>query len=245
VKRINSILFVFVFLGLYLFTYNLDSSILDKEIKKKISTSITISKPSWKIEIQNTKDSFELHSLNATQEENKGVFLLEEPFFSSYRDKNFKSSASSKLATLDLSENKLVMRNSVQLTITETDQKIDLFSENINFDMRNKTFSSKTKVQMKNNSFKLNSKGFEFLQNSNGANELLFSKANFEENSAFKDNFYGKANLIIYKSSSDTFTLKGSAEIQLESTLVTAEEIEFNFKTKKIISSKKSKIIKS
>jgi len=39
--------------------------------------------------------------------------------------------------------------------------------------------------------------------------------------------------------------LKGSAEIKLESTLISAEEIEFNFKTKKIISSKKSKIIKS
>ena len=73
----------------------------------------------------------------------------------------------------------------------------------------------------------------------------IFSKAAFEENNASKANFYGEADLIIYKSPSDTFTLKGSAEIKLESTLISAEEIEFNFKTKKIISSKRSKIIKS
>jgi len=243
VKRISSILLVFVFLGLYLFTYNSNSSVLDKQIKKTILTSVY--KPSWKIEIQNTEDSFELHSLKATQEENKGVFFLDEPIFRSYRDNKFKSSASSAHATLDLSGDKLVMINSVHLIITETDQNIDLFSENINLDMRNKTFSSNNKVQMKNSSFKLNSNGFNLLQNSNGANELIFSNAAFEENNASKDNFYGEADLIIYKSPSDTFTLKGSAEIQLESTLINAEEIEFNFKTRKIISSKKSKIIKS
>ena len=217
--------------------------VLNKEFKQTIFTSV--SKPTWKIEIQNTKDFFELHSLKATQEENKGVFLLDEPIFRSYWDNKFKSTASSVNATLDLGEEKLLMTNNVHLTLTETDQKIDLFSEKINFDMRNKTFSSKNKVQIKNTSFNLNSNGFDLFQNSNGVNELIFTKAAFEENNASKDNFYGEADLIIYKSPSDTFTLKGSAEIKLESTSISAEEIEFNFKTKKIISSKKSKIIKS
>jgi lipopolysaccharide export system protein LptA len=76
-------------------------------------------------------------------------------------------------------------------------------------------------------------------------NELIFSKAAFEENNSSKNSFYGEADLIIYKSPSNTFILKGSAEIKFESTLISAEEIEFNFKTKKIVSSKKSKIIKS
>ena len=242
-KRISSILLVFVLLGLYLFTYSSNSSVLDKEIKQTIFTSV--SKPSWKIEIQNTKDIFELNSLRATQEENKEVFLLDEPIFRSYWDNKFKSIASSMNATLDLGKEKLLMINNVHLIFTEKDQKIDLFSEKINFDMRNKTFSSKNKVQIKNTSFNLNSNGFDLFQNSNGVNELIFTKAAFEENNASKDNFYGEADLIIYKSPSDTFTLKGSAEIKLESTLISAEEIEFNFKTKKIISSKKSKIIKS
>jgi len=243
VKRISSILLVFVLLGLYLFTYSSNSSVLDKEIKQTIFTSV--SKPSWKIEIQNTKDFFELHSLKATQEENKGVFLLEEPIFKSHWDDKFKSTASSLYARLNLSKDKLVMTNSVHLKITETDQNIDLFSDNINFDMRNKTFSSKTRVKIKNTSFKLNSNGFDLFQNSNGVNELVFSKADFEVNNASKDNFYGEADLIIYISPSDTFTLKGSAEIKLGSNLISAEEIEFNFKTRKIISSKNSKIIKS
>jgi len=243
VKKISSIFLFFVFIGLYLFTYNSNSSVLNKEFKQTIFTSVF--KPSWKIEIQDTKDFFELHSLKATQEENKAVFLLNEPIFKSYWDNKFKSIASSKNATLDLGEEKLLMTNNVHLTFTETDQKIDLFSDKINFDMRNKTFSSKNRVQIKNTSFKLNSNGFNLFQNSNGVNELILSKAVFEENNASKDNFYGEADLIIYKSPSDTFTLKGSAEIKLESTLISAEEIEFNFKTKKIISSKKSKIIKS
>ena len=242
-KRISFILLVFVFLGLYLFTYNSNSSFLDKEIKQTLFTSV--SKPSWKIEMQNTKDYFELHSLTATQEENKGAFLLDEPIFRSYWENKFRSTASSVYAILDLDEEKLFMTNKVHLTITERDEKIDLFSETINFDMRNKNFRSKNQVQMKSTSFKLNSNGFDLFQNLNGVNELIFSKAAFEEDNAAKNSFYGEADLIIYKSPSDTFTLKGSAEIKFESTLISAEEIEFNFKTKKIISSKRSKIIKS
>jgi lipopolysaccharide transport protein LptA len=148
-------------------------------------------------------------------------------------------------AILDLGEEKLLMTNNVHLTITEEDEKIDLFSEKINFDLRNKNFRSKNQVQMKSTSFRLNSNGFDLFQNSNGVNELIFSKAAFKENNTTKNSFYGEADLIIYKSPSDTFTLKGSAEIKFESTLISAEEIEFNFKTKKIISSKRSKIIKS
>ena len=98
---------------------------------------------------------------------------------------------------------------------------------------------------MKSTSFRLNSNGFDLYQNSVGENELIFSKAAFEESNVSKNSFYGEADLIIYKSPSDTFTLKGSAEIRYDSSLISAEEIEFNFKTKKIISSKISKIIRS
>ena len=242
-KRISFILLGFVLLGLYLFTYDSNSSFLNKEIKQTLFTSV--SKPSWIIESQNTKDSFELHSLTATQEENKGVFLLDEPIFRSYWENKFKSTASSVYAILDLDEENLLMTNNVHLTIKETDKKIDLFSEKINFDIRNKNFRSENRVQMKSTSFRLNSNGFDLYQNSVGENELIFSKAAFEENNTSKDSFYGEADLIIYKSPSDTFTMKGSAEIKFESNLIIAEEIEFNFKTRKIISSKKSKIIKS
>ena len=114
-KRISFILLVFVFLGLYLFTYNSNSSFLDKEIKQTLFTSV--SKPSWKIEMQNTKDSFELHSLTATQEENKGVFLLDEPIFRSYWENKFKSTASSVYAILDLAEEKLLMTNRGEIDI--------------------------------------------------------------------------------------------------------------------------------
>ena len=70
--------------------------------------------------MQNTKDSFELHSLTATQEENKGVFLLDEPIFRSYWENKFRSTASSVYAILDLGEEKLLMTNNVHLTITES-----------------------------------------------------------------------------------------------------------------------------
>ena len=92
--------------------------------------------------MQNTKDSFELHSLTATQEENKKVFLLDEPIFRSFWENKFKSTASSVYAILDLDEERMLMTNNVHLTITEKDEKIDLFTEEINFDMRKKNFRS-------------------------------------------------------------------------------------------------------
>ena len=171
--------------------------------------------------------------------------MLDEPIFRSNWENKFKSSASSVYAILDLGEERLLMRNNVHLTITEKDKKIDLFSEKINFDMRNKNFLSKNKVQMKSTSFKLSSNEFNLFQKLNGVNEFIFSKAAFQESNPSENSYYGEADLIIYKSPSDTFIMKGSAEIRFESTLISAEEIEFNFKTKKIISSKKSKIIKS
>ncbi len=195
--------------------------------------------------MQNSEDSFELHSLTAIQDENKGVFSLDEPIFTSLWGNKFKSTASSVYAILNLNEEKLLMTNNVHLSILETDQKIDLFSEKINFDMKNKNFHSKNEVQIKSASFRLNGNGFNLYQNSKGVNELVLSKAAFEENKASKDSIYGEADLIIYKSPSDIFTLKGSAEIRYDSSLISAEEIEFNFKTKKIISSKISKIIRS
>ena len=156
-----------------------------------------------------------------------------------------KNSASSVNAIFDLGEEKLSMINNVHLTISERDQKIDLFSEKINFDLKNKKINSKHEIYFKSASFKLNSKGFNLFQNSEGRDNLLFSKASFEQTNKPHNGFFGKADLIIYKSPSETFTMKGSAEIKLNSTSITAQEIEFNFRTNKIVSSKNSKIIKS
>ena len=62
--------------------------------------------------------------------------MLDEPIFRSNWENKFKSSASSVYAILDLGEERLLMTNNVHLTITEKDEKIDLFSEKINFDMK-------------------------------------------------------------------------------------------------------------
>ncbi|MFM1569727.1 MAG: LPS export ABC transporter periplasmic protein LptC, partial [SAR86 cluster bacterium] len=110
-KRLSFLLFAFIFIGLYLFIYDPNSSFKEQEIKQ--TQFFSVIKPIWKIQIQNTKDSYELNSLKALQEENKEVFLLDEPIFKTYRDNKSKSSASSVSAVFDLGNELLIMTNNV------------------------------------------------------------------------------------------------------------------------------------
>ena len=107
------------------------------------------------------------------------------------------------------------------------------------------SITSKNEIELNNSFLKLQGKGFEFNQDKNGQSELTLTEVYFIQDNDSGNNLFGKADLIIYKSSSDIFTMIGSAQIKDESSVINAEEIEFNFKTKNIVSSKKSKITKS
>ncbi len=242
-KRLSFLLFAFIFIGLYLFIYDPNSSFKEQEIKQ--TQFFSVIKPIWKIQIQNTKDSYELNSLKALQEENKEVFLLDEPIFKTYRDNKSKSSASSVSAVFDLGNELLIMTNNVHLTISEKNEKFDLFTKKLNFDFKKGSITSKNEIELKNSFLKLKGKGFELNQDKNGQSELTLTKVYFMQDNDTGSNLFGKADLIFYKSSSDIFTMIGSAQIKDEFSVINAEEIEFNFKTKNIVSSKKSKITKS
>ncbi len=200
-------------------------------------------KPFWRIE--NSSGFFELSSLKLVEEDKEKNFLLYEPLFKSFVQGNTQSSASSVSASLHLPEESLIMRNNVHLTVSETEDKIDLFTDSLSVNLKNKTYSSDNKVMVKNSSLNLISSGFSITTNSSGiGKEISFDNAHFVNNET-ENKFQGKADLIIYRSPSEILSMKGSAEVNINSSIITAEEIEFNFKTKKIISSKKSKIIKS
>jgi len=243
VKKVSFLIFGFISLGLYLFAYDSNSSFNAQEVTHAQFFSAT--KPNWKIRTLNAKNSYELNSLKAFQEENKKVYLLDEPILKAYWENQSKSTASSISAVFDISNEILIMTNNVHLTISTMDEKIDLFTKKINFDFKKRSATSKNEVELKNSFIKLEGKGFEFKQDKNGQGELTLNKVYFVQNSNKGNNLYGSADLIIYESSSDIFTMKGSAQIKDDSSLINAEEIKFNFKTQNIESSKNSKIIKT
>ena len=241
-KKISFFIFTFISLGLYLFAYDSNSSFIANEVTQTQFFSTT--KSSWKIQTLNAKDYYELNSLKAFQEENKKVYLLDKPIFKAYSENQPRSTASSSRAIFDLSNEMLIMTNNVHMTISEMDEKTDVFTKKLNFDFKKRSITSKNEVKLKNSFIELEGKGFKFNQDKNGQTELTLNKVYFVQNNE-GNNLYGRADLIIYESSSDIFTMKGSAQIKDQSSLFNAEEIKFNFKTKNIISSKNSKIIKS
>ena len=152
---------------------------------------------------------------------------MDEPIFKAYWENQSRSTASSISAIFDVSNDMLIMTNNVHLTISTMDEKIDLFTKKINFDFKKRSATSKNEVELKNSFIKLEGKGFEFKQDKNGQGELTLNKVYFVQNSNKGNNLYGSADLIIYESSSDIFTMKGSAQIKDDSSLIKAEEIKF------------------
>ena len=98
------------------------------------------------------------------QEENKEVFLLDEPIFKTYWEDQSKSSASSVSAVFDLSNEILMMTNNVHLAISVKNEKIDLFTKKLNFNFKKRSVTSKNEVEVKNSYLKLEGKGFELNQ---------------------------------------------------------------------------------
>ena len=81
-KKVSFLIFGFISLGLYFFAYDFNLSFNAHEVTQAQFFSAT--RPNWKIQTLNAKDSYELNSLKAFQEENKKVYLLDEPIFTSY-----------------------------------------------------------------------------------------------------------------------------------------------------------------
>ena len=116
-KRVSFLLFGFIFIGLYLFIYDPNSSFKEQEIKQ--TQFFSVIKPIWKIQIQNTKDSYELNSLKALQEENKEVFLLDEPIFSELQNQIVDKIAEYKNEILYLKAQDPAWRQEISLQTTE------------------------------------------------------------------------------------------------------------------------------
>ena len=152
-KKVSFLIFGFISLGLYFFAYDFNSSFNTHEVTQAQFFSAT--RPNWKIQTLNAKDSYELNSLKAFQEENKKVYLLDEPIFKAYWENQSRSTASSISAIFDVSNDMLIMTNNVHLSISTMDEKIDLFTKKINFDFKKRSATSKNEVELKNSFIKL------------------------------------------------------------------------------------------
>ena len=226
-------------IGLYLFIdKNISSSYL---VKENTETQVLLVNPVWKINNKTSKNYYQVNANKAEQDKTKDSFLLHFPVFKSVSKKQVKTSISSEKALLELEGKKLIMKNKVHLVLIQKDDKINLFGKEVNCDLKNSIFQSKEKIKIQALFFNLESKGFKLHQDQ-GDNLLTFHEAFFVQNNDQDSKSYGKADLIIYKSSSDVLTLVGSAEIKFDSFTLKAKEIVYNYKTKTIVSSKRSRM---
>ena len=104
--------------------------------------------------------------------------------------------------------------------------------------------NSSQKIKLRMHLFVLESEGFQIKDREYRNKEISFSKAVFSQKEK-EEAVYGKADLIIHNFPSDVLILKGSAEIKFNSSTLKGDEIQFNYKTRTIIKSKNSKLIKS
>ena len=226
-------------IGLYLFIdKNISSSYL---VKENTETQVLLVNPVWKINNKTSKNYYQVNAHKAEQDKTQDSFLLDFPIFKSVSEKQIETSISSEKALLKLQSKRLIMKNKVHLVLIQKDDKINLFGEEINCDLKNRTFQSKDKISIHTLFFNLESEGFKLHQDQ-GESLLTFPEAFFIQNNEEESKSYGKADLIIYKSSSDVLTLVGSAELKLDSFTLKAKEIVYNYKTKTIVSSKRSRM---
>ena len=242
-KKIGFFFLVTLVAGLYLFIEK--SALVLNPAEEIQQTQVLLVKPVWEIHSKTSNVFYEVTSNKAKKDKSKEIFLLDFPVFKSISGKQIKSSISSDRAIMELGSERLIMKNKVHLILTQKDDEINLFAMEVNCDLKNKNFASKEKIRLETFFFNLESKGFELKESQEEEKILTFPEAHFVQNNKKESEAYGKADLIIFRTSSDVLTMVGSAEIKLSSLTLIAEEIEYNYKTKTIVSSKKSRLFTS
>ena len=200
--------------------------------------------PIWKINQTDSPISYNISANRAFQNRTDKKFILEKVVIEEFLDSQVHSSIKSDNAFMDLDLKNLTLSEKVHLNLRLDGKELDLFTNEIILDLMQRAINSSQKIKLRMHLFVLESEGFQIKDREYRNKEISFSKAVFSQEEK-EEAVYGKADLIIHNFPSDVLILKGSAEIKFNSSTLKGDEIQFNYKTRTIIKSKNSKLIKS
>tara|TARA_B100001765_G_scaffold165863_1_gene109195 strand:+ start:1658 stop:2392 length:735 start_codon:yes stop_codon:yes gene_type:complete len=207
-------------------------------------SKIILNNPSWNITSKKSSSSYKLTSNKAQQNDSDEVFFIEEPSLKTLSSNQIERSISSKKAKLELYKEKLIMEKKVHLRILDGKDIIHLYTEILNLDLANNIASTEHQVEVKSNYFLLNGGGFLQKVDSQGKTQIVFTKAVLNQDQGKGYEKIGRADSVLLTKESGILILKGSAELNLESMKMTADEIKYNYRTRKVLSSKNSLLVK-
>ena len=241
-KKTGLLFLIILLAGIFLFREgNFSSSGNSLTINQ---SKMLLKNPSWNITNKKSSSSYKLTSNKAQQNDSDEVFFIEEPFLKILSNNQLEWSISSKEAKLELYKENLIMGKKVHLRILHGREIIHLYTELINLDLKNNIAFTKHQVEVKSDYFILRGDGFQQKEGSHGKTQVVFTKAilNHDQGSGYEK--FGGADSVLLTKESGILILKGSAELNLESMKMTADEIKYNYRTGKILSSKNSLLVK-
>ncbi len=212
--------------------------------KNNLDSNISLDQPIWKVNQTNSPISYSISANRAFQNRTDKKFILEKVVIEEFLDSQVHSSIKSDNAFMDLDLKNLTLSEKVHLNLRLDGKELDLFTNEIILDLMQRAINSSQKIKLRMHLFVLESEGFQIKDREYRNKEISFSKAVFSQEEK-EEALYGKADLIIHNFPSDVLILKGSAEIKFNSSTLKGDEIQFNYKTRTIIKSKNSKLIKS
>tara|TARA_Y100001970_G_C14216221_1_gene849805 strand:+ start:1322 stop:2053 length:732 start_codon:yes stop_codon:yes gene_type:complete len=212
--------------------------------KNNLDSNISLDQPIWKVNQTNSPISYNISANRAFQNRTDKKFILEKVVIEEFLDSQVHSSIKSDNAFMDLDLKNLTLSEKVHLNLRLDGKELDLFTNEIILDLMQRAINSSQKIKLRMHLFVLESEGFQIKDREYRNKEISFSKAVFSQEEK-EEALYGKADLIIHNFPSDVLILKGSAEIKFNSSTLKGDEIQFNYKTRTIIKSKNSKLIKS
>ena len=212
--------------------------------KNNLDSNISLDQPIWKVNQTDSPISYNISANRAFQNRTDKNFILEKVVIEEFLDSQVHSSIKSDNAFMDLDLKNLTLSEKVHLNLRLDGKELDLFTNEIILDLMQRAINSSQKIKLRMHLFILESEGFQIKDREYRNKEISFSKAVFSQEEK-EEAVYGKADLIIHNFPSDILILKGSAEIKFNSSTLKGDEIQFNYKTRTIIKSKNSKLIKS
>jgi len=212
--------------------------------KNNLDSNISLDQPIWKVNQTDSPISYNISANRAFQNRTDKKFILEKVVIEEFLDSQVHSSIKSDNAFMDLDLKNLTLSEKVHLNLRLDGKELDLFTNEIILDLMQRAINSSQKIKLRMHLFVLESEGFQIKDREYRNKEISFSKAVFSQEEK-EEALYGKADLIIHNFPSDVLILKGSAEIKFNSSTLKGDEIQFNYKTRTIIKSKNSKLIKS
>ncbi len=212
--------------------------------KNNLDSNISLDQPIWKVNQTDSPISYNISANRAFQNRTDKKFILEKVVIEEFLDSQVHSSIKSDNAFMDLDLKNLTLSEKVHLNLRLDGKELDLFTNEIILDLMQRAINSSQKIKLRMHLFVLESEGFQIKDREYRNKEISFSKAVFSQEEK-EEAVYGKADLIIHNFPSDVLILKGSAEIKFNSSTLKGDEIQFNYKTRTIIKSKNSKLIKS